>query len=558
MLGLSLPVPAAEPGSSEDGRDGARATTPAERLRETVRGHLAAGRIDAALEAAQRAIAAYPNDDEVRDEFVSLHLSLARPALTDEDFELAERALSAVRQVDAEEPRARKLLYQIRAARQSVPRRLSEAREWIELEWFEPAFVAFRQASALVPKRAAEWRGDYLAAAIGAGDDNYITKNFHDAFYYYDAAMKLGEQAERVAPSRLLMRWAQCLTHALARDVNRTAYPPDFWRLVLSRAEGIKERGRSTPDDQGAASLRWLLRGLAYENMGDPRRAAGEYGRYLGVTGFAPEDVRTLRERAIKKLRGLYDVELCDRRTGPWARVSQGEWQTLDAGGFKILHRNDLVAARVAAAAEFHFARIADLLALDIEEIPWAMACEIRIHAGDREFRKATGQGAGVRGISVINARGGQLVSHEIHLIQTDPLLLSASLSHEIAHLIVGAVTQYRDMPGVISEGLALQVEPKCRRRQFARLFDDLRRPPDLAVLLKESRTHPPEAEFYSAAFRLTELLRGHRGLRALLDTATGESIAIEDLSRQYGFPGRRALEERYLGRRSKSPEGGG
>lgn len=542
----ALPAVGFDPGASPR-RDGQRgATTPADRLRESVSKSLAAGEIEAALAAAQRALAAYPNDDEVREEFVSIHVSLARRAVADENFELADRALRAAYQVDRDDPETRRLLLLIRSARESVPGRLVEARGWLALEWFEPAFVAFRQATALAPARAAAWRADYLAAAIGAGDDNYVTKNFHDAFYYYDAALGIDDSMGRESSPSLMMRWAQCLTHALARDVDRAAYPPEFWKLVLRRAQAIQRR----EDDGSASGLRFVLRGLAYENLSDGRRAAGEYARYLDVNGVVSSDARGLRERAVRKLRKLYDVELCSRRLGTWNRVEAGDWGVVRTEGFRIHHHNEDVARRVAAAAGFHFARIADLFSLDVEEIPWREPCDIYIHATEREFRERTRQGAGVRGVSVIKSKGGRLVSHEIHLIQSDPLLLSASLSHEVAHLMVGAVRGYRPLPAVVSEGVALQIEPKCRRRQFARLFGDLKRPPRIDQLLGEARMHPPEAEFYAAAFRLAEVLRSKVGLRALvrMEDGKGSIQNADDLARRFGIAGAVELERLYAG----------
>ncbi len=511
---------------------------PALRLRQSVVEHLRAGRIEAALEAAQRGLTAHSSDEEVRAEFISLHVSLARKLISDENYDLGERALEAALRVDESHPAARGLLKSIRQGRAEAPARVARAREWIELEWFEPAFVTYRQATALQPDRRREWLPDYRTTAIGAGDDDYLTKNFHEAFYYYDAALRLGDELSVPPPASLLDRWLQCMAHALSRDVDRAAYPPDYWKLALRRAAVVGGNDKAT-------TFVHMLRGLAYENLGDERLAAEAYARFLGERSNVV-DAREGRDHAIRRLRQRYDPSLCGRRIGPFAAGSAGKWQTLDGERFVIRHRNADIAARVARAAAFHFSRIADVFSLDDGEVPWASPCVIHLHPNAESFRKSAAQGEDVRAVSVIQSRGRRLEGHEIHVFQTDAMLLSASLSHEIAHLMIAALVEYQPMPGAISEGLALSIEPQCRRRQFARLFGEFPAPRSIERLLAIPNMHPAESAFYSESLRLVQVMGERIGPAGIL-ACVGDKLTPADVAARGGFRSVEELSRVYL-----------
>jgi len=458
-----------------------------------------------------------------------------------EDFIAAERALRSALKVDSNHAAARRLLGAIRTARRAAPERVERARRWIEVEWFEPAFNALRQAAALLPDRKNEWASSYRAAAIGAGDDDYFSKNFHEAFYYYDAAITLGEERSIRPASSLIARWMQCMAHALAADIDQARYPPSYWKMAIRRAEGLGY------DGEGAAGLMALLRGLAYENLGDAEQAAAEYGRVIGrpVVSIDADLIARSRKTALKTIRRWYDPNLSDRRDGVWSRNEHSEWQVLSRPGFRIHYRNAQAADLIASSAIFHFRRIADLLALDVEEVPWPVACDVFLHADEAAFREATGQPGPVRAISTIETQGGMLLRHTIHVHQRDPLLLSASISHELAHLIVGAVTSYRPGKAVLNEGIALHVEPECRHRQFGRLFGAIERPRRIQQLLTIGEMHPPEPGFYAEAYRLVSVLRRGGDLSRLVEGA-GSGLNRTRLAKRFGYQSGKTLENAY------------
>lgn len=513
-------------------------------LRQRIIEQLRAGRTDEALRTAQRSLAEHPGDSAAREEVISFCLSLARQKMTEENFSVAERALLAVLQIDENHPEAQRLTKAIRTSRRQTPRRVDEARRWITMEWFEPAFNTLRQAGALLPDRRREWARAYRSAAIGAGDDHYFTKTFHRAFYFYDAAMRLGdESAVKPSPS-LASCWLQCMVHALAADVEHTVYPPDYWELTLRRAQSIK-----VPQEAGQ-ELHAMLRGLSWENLGETRRALREYGRVVGRTPprSGHRDIREHRAEALRTIRSQYDVRLSERRKGLWADHAAGDWQVLKTPRFLIHHRNDRVARRVADALNFHFERIARLMVLDPEEVSWPINADVYLHADGNALRRVIDQPEQVRAFSVIRHRGRNLQAHTIHAHQDDPLLLSASLSHELAHLMVGAVTEYHPFAAAMNEGIALQVEPACRHRQFDRLFGRLKTPRSITQLLKVDAVHPPDADFYAEAQRLSAVLSAYGDLGMMIQAGRA-GMNERHLAKLFGFRSVKAMGSAYRSR---------
>ncbi|MBN2563801.1 MAG: hypothetical protein JXQ75_23025 [Phycisphaerae bacterium] len=512
-------------------------------LRRTVTEHLATGRIDAALREAQRTLEDHQDDPAVRAEFVSLHLALARQMLTEEEFATADRALQAVVKVAPNHPEACRLATGIQTARREVPSRVQQAERWLILERFEPAFNTFRQARALIPERENEWTAVFVKAATGAGDDHYLCKNFHEAFYYYDAATRLSTgQPSRIPPS-LVSRWLQSMVHALGEDVDRVSYPPDYWRMTLQRADAARPGG---PEGE---MMRTVLRGLAYENAGLLDRAASQYAAVLGgpVGALDPDVVRRGRQAALKRIRRWYDPRLSDRRSGLWANSEPGDWRVVETARFRIHHHNGQAAQRVADALPFHFDRVAAFLGRRGDQVPWERACDVYLHRDAEAFRKATGQQHDVQAISVIRHRGHHLEGHEIHANQADPMLLATHLPHELTHLMQAAIVGYRPTVAAINEGIALHVEPRCRHVQFARLFGQSSKPRGVSALLAVGEVHPAEPAFYAEAHRLVSILleRSDGG------TVLARSLAPLDrgrLAELFGFESSRALESAYLG----------
>lgn len=532
------PAAKGDPSRPSDAARQASATV-AEQLRSRIKSLLKAGRIDEAVRVAQSALRDAPDDLAIRREFIDLHISLARSWLAEERFIDAETVLDAVLRVQPGQTDASQLKQSIDAARRAIPDRLRSAREWIDLEWHEPAFNAFRQAIALAPEHRGEWLRDYRSAAVGAGDDEYLTKNFHQAFYYYDAALELGESLEIAADPALISRWLQSLVHALDSE-SRIRYPESYWKLIFRRIGPLRDAGRRSD------TLKATLEGFAFEHAGDDQRAAQSYARAVGTAERRKRlSAAGLKRAAIREVRALYDPDATGRRGEEWRRRDTDAMQLLESSRFRVHHRNAIVAQRVVRALDFHFARLADAWALDLEEVPWEHKADVYLHADPHAFFEATGQSPPVTAISRIQLQGSAVTQKVIHAHLADPLLLSSSLAHELAHLMTAELRRDRPLPAVLTEGLALHAEPQCRHRQFARLFEQQKRATPVRRLLEFEDVHPTDADFYAGAHRLMTVLRSRVALADILELR-GDAIDANRLARACGYANPRQLQRDY------------
>jgi len=506
-------------------------------LRERVKNYLQEGKLEQALNHLNDALNRVPEDAALRREGVDLYLSLARTWMTQEQFNAADRALLAVLRLDPSNRTARRLSAIIAEARRRLPAQLQQAQSWLAVEWFEPAFTTLRQARALVAQPDSAIDVAFRAAALGAGDDNYFTKSFHKAFYFYDAALQLHDR-DNPPPASLVSRWLQSLVHALADDMGNKRYSEAYWRLTLSKAE------KYAAQQQPLQPLLTMLRGLAFEASGDVNGAAQHYGRVLG--GQPRGSLSDLRVAAQRSLRSFYDPNLSTRRGGAWQRAQRGAFASLDTQRFRIFHTDEKIRRQIAAALDYHLRRIVELSGWRLEELLWPTPIDIYIYPTDKGFIDATKQPPHVTAISRIQRDGNAIVGWSIHARATDPLLLASSLPHELFHLLMEANAASGQIPGALAEGLALHVEPPCRHRQFARLFRAQPQPATLNELIGHTAIHPTTPEFYAQSHRLIAVLRERVSFEQIAKAVTrGDSLAA--LAQLGGYADPMRLQRRYL-----------
>lgn len=498
----------------------------AQRLREALLEELGRGNLDRAVEMALKAASGTLNP-AVHAECLHLLSSIARQSLRSKDYVIADKAVAAMLRLAPGDPAAVAMSKSIATARTAVPERLKDVRRWLAVEWYEPAFQTLSEAIALAPDRRSELTEDYFSAAVGVGDDHYFTKNFREAFYAYDAAIQIQLGDRKPVKASLATRWLQSMVFALVDDVDRASFSPQFWQAVMQRVAAAPKAST------GDAALRAMVRGLAAEDSGDAATAAREYASVAGGEGAISGgglSVSDARRAAVTQLRRLYDPALSPRRAGNWRKQTGEGWRILEAPGFRIHHRNEKVARAVADALAFHLERVAELLGQPPGKIPWSLPCEVWIYQDKKQYEQAVHPvNDAVLASTDIRLRGNTLEAHALHVTQSDPMLLSSTLAHELTHLVVGAVTKYRSLPGALAEGMALAAEPRGRQIQFARIHRGLRQRRTAAALLQLNDTHPPDAAFYAESAHLITRLRTHRGLIPLLslpDRPTPQQIA--------------------------------
>lgn len=510
------------PAVTERTREPAEPGPAADPVERRVLERLRRGRLDAATAELHRALGERPHDPAVREQFIAFHVSLARALIDEQQYAAAERAARAALTVDAGHAAAQRLVDLIAGARRDAPRRAREALELIALEMFEPAQVTLAQAVALVEKPPPQWLDGLHAATLGAADDHFICGNHASAFSFYDALP--GSGRPMAAPLRE-RRWIS-LALGLA-DAGATAErPAAFWAAIAAQADD---------NDPAGAGFRELLRGLAAEAAQETAQAAPLFRAAARAMGGNAEGLPAAAARrvAIDAVRRRADPRQIQRSV---RRATNAQPPRGGAKGDAPASRHFEIAATapdvtprcppglMLDALEYHFDRVTRYLGENPAALAWPARCALHIHADDAALQAATRRPGATRAVSIIRARGGVLVEHSLHVTASDPLLLSATIPHELAHLIAAAATGYRPMPPVVSEGLALQFEPRCRAEQFERVLVRAGGPRPLAELLDIGAINgAEESRLYAEGMHHVARLLQRMTPRELLRTATSE-----------------------------------
>jgi tetratricopeptide (TPR) repeat protein len=459
---------------------------------------LRTGRFDAAVQRAQEALRAAPASPEVRREYVDLHLSLARLWLEQRRFPDAQAALGAVLAAEPGQAEATRMHDELQAARERAGAQVEEVAQLLKLELFESALDVVREAAALRPDLAPQWAELELNAWRGVADDHYLARNFAEAFALYENV--LARDAD--APAELHTRWAISLALAVAESETPEPVDENATGRLLARAVDVLRR-------TAEPALGQILGGLLAEQAGKTLDAARTYAEALGIPWEVPPAdrrrarVRELRDQAVRRARQIYEDTPLQRRQGFWSIGLPNVWKQRQTEHFDVYAHNDVVAQRVAEAAEYHYAGISRWLGR--EPVDWEPRCEIRVHGRVGEFHVATGTRGMTRAISHTRLDGDRVLLRKLEVYQLDPWLLSSTLPHELTHLLVADAYRAAQLPLTLDEGLALQAEPPARRLMYRRLLAET--PPAPAALLAASQLPRDVEAFYAESGALTSWL---------------------------------------------------
>jgi len=468
-------------------------------LRQELSDLLRAGKTEDAVRRAQDALHASPRDAGVRAEYVQLHLALAESWLAQRRYEACTAALDAVVAVEPEQPRAAALLREIRAARARAGQQTGEIDRLLSLELFESALDQIHAAQALRPELADGLRDRARAAWLGAADDHYLARNFSEAFALYENLLAIDADAS----PRVHSRWAASLALALAEGDFGVAADPNVPGRLLARAIDVLRK-------TGEPILGEIIGGMLAEQAGQFAEAGRTYAEALGVRWELPpadqrrEAVRRLREQAIVRARAIYADLPTQRRDGFWAVALPDVWKHRQTAHFDVYAPNDLIAERLADAAEYHFAGVSRWLGIKTADT-WDPRCEIRVHATRDALQRATATSGITSAVSATRLQGERVLARKLEVFQADPWLLSSTLPHELTHLLIADALRQSGLPLAIDEGLALQAEPPARRLMYRRLL--AAQPPAPDALLAVTQVPADAESFYAEAGALTNWL---------------------------------------------------
>ncbi len=474
-------------------------------LRREITALLESGRPEEAIQRVQTALRQAPDDAGVREEYVALHLALARKWLSQTRFDDCLAAVAAILAVQPQHEPALSIQREVLAARQRAAQQAPEIDRLLRLELFEAALERIHETAALRPDLAATLAARERSAYLGAADDHYLARNFNEAFALYEHVLSAAADLS----ADVSLRWSIALALALLESDSGESFDPDAAERLLAR---VADALRPSRDPLVGSAVR----GLLAERSGQHLEAGRAYAEALVVRWqLPPADQRRaavarLRQQAAERLRALYDTTRSRRRAGAWQVVLSGVWKHRETEHFDVYARNDLVAERVAEAAEFHFAGLSAWLET-ARTGPWEPGCELRVHATLEDLRQAIGTNGVTRALTQTRVQGDRVLLRRMNLFQDDPWLLGSTLPHELSHLLLADAHRDAQLPLALDEGLALQAEPAARRLQFRRLLGAYG--PSPTDLLTATRIPADQLTFYARCDALTSLLLHQAGL---------------------------------------------
>ena len=128
-------------------------------------------------------------------------------------------------------------------------------------------------------------------------------------------------------------------------------------------------------------------------------------------------------------------------------------------------------------------------------------------------------------GYTVGEYRYQQLLNQGVHFNTSNPQFLTATLPHELVHIVMPHRLGKHDLPKWLDEGLATAEEPLYKQRYFQRVVLDAAQTGDLFPLeeLFRMKEYPKEhriALFYAQSNRVVHYLRQQLTEEGMLDLA--------------------------------------
>ena len=522
-------------------------------LANLVRTMLAQGQVVEAMQTTDQQLRAAPKDPVVRAVYAELRMSLAHQAIAAQRFSQAEQLLKQVVAAQPDHPSAGKMIKVIEDARGGVDQALNDAEQLIRLERFEQAAGLLAQVAGLIPDQPQRWKSSWLIAAVGAGDDHYILHNYEAALPFYTQAIELGG-GEGPGSDALLWRWSHCYAMNLARtaDLRRSAKQ---WSLIIEQAK-----------DHFAAAhadiLGHFIVGLGRYNLGEfaesadalrevvvgPGGGEGGDGRALTPGEIAQRQALALRTKAIVQVDGMNRANLIDRRTGAWAIVLPGDPAVRRGPGVIVTAPSDLIARRVAEAIAYHAPRLAAYLGGGEADLKWTVDYSVIVQASPDA---SLGDGSINSYTRIRSSLEHVLLKHETVCSQSDPLLIGATVPHELTHVLISRLAGYPPVPLAIDEGLAIHAETTARYLMFRRSLVESGGATMTVGQLLAANSLPPigqRARFYGECYNLVAwlLTRGKPAKVIDLCRRTSSVSPVDALLKTYEFPDLATAEKAY------------
>jgi hypothetical protein len=228
-------------------------------------------------------------------------------------------------------------------------------------------------------------------------------------------------------------------------------------------------------------------------------------------------------------------------------------WQVHETANFRIYHRDPALAERAGAIAESVRTAQAQRWSGNATALSWSPRCELYLYPTAKQYADATGQPERSPGISTMSTNEVRVLSRRMSLRADNPLLQTATLPHEVTHIVLADLFVARQIPRWADEGLAVLAEPAAERR---RRHADLKEPLDGGRVFRVGQLmamdYPAPEDwplFYAQSVSLTQFLVDQgppqRFIQFVRDSQRrGAEAALRDV---YQIDGLAALQERWL-----------
>jgi hypothetical protein len=443
------------------------------------------------------------------------------------------------------------------------------------------------------------------AAATATEDDSTDLARADRLFreQQYDGSGRIyAALAERnMLPKERRPHWAYCRFKAVVSRINAGPRSAQEWDVIVAEIRSIQ---RLTPENWYADYLlnkvaearrtrRWpaassdgmVVRGSApddpspspQEQAQNPARRRGLFGRSRGAS-TTPVEQANPAEGLPNSHANDQPLNLPGALSLPEASAGDGSeikprnegaskvsgasgsddtgaitWQVHETPNFRIYHCDPALAERAAAVAESVRAAQAKRWKSSATRAPWTPRCDLYLYPTARTYAEATGQPEMSPGLSTLSNNGVRILSRRMNLRADNPLLLTATLPHEITHIVLADLFIAQPIPRWADEGIAVLAEPATEQRLRQ---SDLKEPLDAGNVFQVGKLMTmdcPNAKdwrlFYAQSVSLTLFLveQGppERFIQFVLDSQRmGAEAALRDV---YHIDGLSVLHERWL-----------
>ncbi len=228
-------------------------------------------------------------------------------------------------------------------------------------------------------------------------------------------------------------------------------------------------------------------------------------------------------------------------------------WQVHETANFRIYHCDPELAERAASIAEATRSAQVKRWGSPAARATWSPRCELYLFPDRRLYAETTGQPESSPGISSMANDGMRVVSRRMNLRADHPRLLTATLPHEVTHIVMADLFVTRMIPRWADEGLAVLAEPvseQHRRRADLKEPLDTGRVFEAGQLMTMDYPEPKDWKlFYAQSVSLTRFLVDQgppeRFIQFVREAQRlGPEPALRDV---YQIDGLSALQERWL-----------